>query len=69
MPDAIARNLQERLDRTTTFLDAGNNNAACGNLAGFINEVRGVSGKQMPEDQADQILSSAQMVADALQCR
>ena len=69
MPDAIARDLQDRLDRTIKFLDAGNNNAACGNLTGFINEVRGVSGKQIPEDQADQILSSAQMVEDALQCR
>jgi probable HAF family extracellular repeat protein len=69
MPDAIARNLQDRLDRTIKFLEAGSNNAACGNLAGFINEVRGVSGKQMPADQADQILSSAQRVADALKCR
>jgi probable HAF family extracellular repeat protein len=68
LPQGLYRSLSGKLANAIKALGAENIGAACGDLAGFMNEISAQSGKAIPLDQAESLISSANGNEGSLAC-
>lgn len=57
------------LQNTISSLSKGNTGAACNQVKAFINQIGAQSGKKLKEEQANQLIGSANHIQDTLGCR
>jgi hypothetical protein len=62
----IENSLIARLDSTIRSLENGNVRAAINSLQSFINTVEAQAGNNIPQEDADRLIASAQSIIDAL---
>ena len=65
----MANSLLVKLNHARDALVAGNNAAACDNLASFINQVGAQSGKKLTTAQAAQLADEATLIRSAIGCQ
>jgi hypothetical protein len=66
LPHGIANSLDAKLNAALDSINRGNNKAAVNQLNAFINEVQAQTGKAIAQNQAQQLISSAQSIISAL---
>jgi hypothetical protein len=65
-----ANSLSKKLDTALTSLNGGNQQAACGQLAAFINEVNAnVKSGKLTQQQAQPLIDAANAVRTQLGCK
>ena len=62
------KSLANKLQEVLTAVRAGNKAAACGELQGFLNEVRAQDGKKLTTAQAQQFTADATRIRAVLAC-
>jgi probable HAF family extracellular repeat protein len=68
LPQGLYLGLSGKLANAIAALGAENTGAACGDLAGFVNEISAQSGKAIPLDQAESMISAANGIEGSLAC-
>lgn len=61
--------LEAKLKAALSALASGNQSAACGGLAAFINQLRAQAGKKIPLDDAQRLIADAERVRIVIGCR
>ncbi len=59
------QNVAEQIEAS---IERGNNQAACGQLTGFINQVEAQSGRRLSEDDANTLIDAAEQLQVRLEC-
>lgn len=60
--------LADKMAIVQAYVEAGDTQSACEMLSAFTNQVSAQSGKQLPEDEAEQLLNDAGEIADRVGC-
>jgi hypothetical protein len=68
LPHGIENSLLAKLEGALRKRDAGQLDGACGSLGAYINEVRAQNGKKLETEYAEDLLTLATAVRDALGC-
>jgi hypothetical protein len=68
LPSGPANSLIVKLQAAASALGGGNNQAACGSLNAFLNEVNARSGKKLTTAQASSLIADATRIRTALGC-
>jgi hypothetical protein len=66
LPHGIENSLLVKLENALKSLEKGNDNAAVNQLLAFINEVEAKRGNELTEEQADSLITIAQVILDIL---
>ena len=69
LPPGTANSLITKLDHALTAIDSGDTATACSFLTDFTNECAAQSGKKLTNDQANQLISSANQIKSNLGCQ
>lgn len=68
LPYGIENSLVAKLQNALAALDVSDTTTACDSLKAFMNECSAQSGKELSEQQANQLISSANQISTALGC-
>ena len=68
LPHGTERSLLAKLNAAQGNVDAGQLQAACDSLGAFINEVDAQAGKKIDDDQADELVTTATVIRQLLDC-
>jgi len=68
LPHGTERSLLAKLNAAQGNVDAGQLQAACHSLGAFINEVDAQAGKKIDYDQADELVTTATVIRQLLDC-
>jgi len=68
LPSGTANSLVVKLQSAASALDRGNVEAACGNLAAFLNEVNAQTGQKLTAAQASLLIAEATRIRAVLGC-
>jgi len=64
LPDGLEKSFISKLDGAISALEKGQDNAAINKLNAFINQVKAQRGKKITEEQADELMATAQWIIE-----